>query len=380
QEVDSRHLHTVELDYPVSSSLNDPTWAPLIQVNAAYTYAPTYQQVLLDYSRLNFLPTFMVEASYEFEQNFPEYPDGNLSQVIRRQEYWSLLSGATGQLFGNRYTWQLTGNSWQDQLNTPGAIQMAYVTALFESRAWYDLVPDQTHIVVTAGFGTFGLNDYVTAARTPDGALAMAYVPTARTVTVDMSTMSGPVTARWYDPAAGTFTNVAGSPFANAGSRDFQTPGNNADGPGNEDWVLVLEVASARAVLTNPGPGSILSGATATLSWSTGAGATQYWLTIGTTGVGSNDVYGGSQGTSLSGTVGRLPTNGSPVYVRLWTLVGGTTWQFNDYTYTAAMQSKAVLTSPAPGSTLAGSTVTFSWSAGGGATQYWLTIGTSGVG
>ena len=109
-------------------------------------------------------------------------------------------------------------------------------------------------------------------------------------------------------------------------------------------------------------------------------GATEYWLTIGTTGVGSNDVYGGSQGTSLSGTVSGLPTNGSPVYVRLWTLLGGTLWQFNDYTYTAATQSKAVLTSPAPGSTLAGSTVTFNWSAGGGATQYWLTIGTSGVG
>ena len=130
QDFDSRHLHTVELDYPVSSSLNDPTWAPLIQVNAAYTYAPTYEQVLLDYNRPNFLPTFMVEASYEFEQNFPEYPDGNLPQVIRRQEYWSLLSGATGQLFGNRYTWQLTDSSWKDQLNTPGAIQMAYVTAL----------------------------------------------------------------------------------------------------------------------------------------------------------------------------------------------------------------------------------------------------------
>ena len=54
QDFDSRHLHTVELDYPVSSSLDDLTWAPLIQVNAAYTYAPTYQQVLLDYNRPNF--------------------------------------------------------------------------------------------------------------------------------------------------------------------------------------------------------------------------------------------------------------------------------------------------------------------------------------
>ncbi len=109
-------------------------------------------------------------------------------------------------------------------------------------------------------------------------------------------------------------------------------------------------------------------------------GATQYWLTIGTTGVGSNNVYGGSQGTNLTGTASRFRINGGPVYLRLWTLPGGTSWQFTDYTYTAATQTKAVLTSPAPGSTLGGSIATFGWSGGVEATQYWLTIGTTGVG
>ena len=84
------------------------------------------------------------------------------------------------------------------------------------------LVPDQAHTVVTSGFGTFGDDDYVTAARTPDGTLAMAYVPSSRTITVDLSTLSGPVTARWYDPAAGTFTPIPGSPFTNAGTASSQ--------------------------------------------------------------------------------------------------------------------------------------------------------------
>ena len=70
------------------------------------------------------------------------------------------------------------------------------------------------------------------------------------TVTVDMTQLSGPLTARWYDPAGGSFTTIAGSPFANAGSTNFTTPGNNADGPGNQDWVLVLEVL--RASTANP--------------------------------------------------------------------------------------------------------------------------------
>jgi Protein of unknown function (DUF4038)/Putative collagen-binding domain of a collagenase len=243
KDFDNRHIHTVGLYYLVSSSLDDERWAPLIDLNASYTYFPTYQQVLTDYNRPNFLPTFMVEASYEFEQLFnsdPAVPPPGIPRVLRRQEYWSLLSGATGQLYGNKYTWQFIAG-WQSQLDTPGAVQMKHVTDLFEPRRWYDLVPDQSNTVVTAGIGTFGGLDYVTAARTPDGELVMAYVPSARTLTVDMSKLSGPVTARWYDPTVGTFTNISGSPFANTGSHNFTTPGANAGGDG--DWVLVLEVS-----------------------------------------------------------------------------------------------------------------------------------------
>ena len=72
-----------------------------------------------------------------------------------------------------------------------------------------------------------------------------------------------------------------------------------------------------------------------TFFWTAAAGATEYWLEVGTTSVGSVNQYSQSQGLSLSGTVSGLPTDGSTVYVRLWTLLGGQTWQlFNDYTYT----------------------------------------------
>ena len=248
RDTDPSALQTIELNYLTSGSLDDPAWAPLIDLNASYTYDPTYVQVLNDYDRSNFLPTFMVEASYEDEQN-PGAPAGTPLQ-LRRQEYWSLLSGATGQLYGNHSTWQLLcsqrdadGNcvgGWKDEMDSPGATQMANVVALFSPRRWYDLVPDQNHTLVTSGYGSFGQDDYVTAAQTPDGKLAMAYVPSSRTITVDLSTFSGPVTARWYDPADGTFTSISeGSPFANVGSLDFPTPGTNAGG--DNDWVLVLE-------------------------------------------------------------------------------------------------------------------------------------------
>ena len=247
---DTNHLQTVQLNFFASGSLDDAAWAPIIDLNASYTYEPTYDQVLKDYNRDNFLPTFMVEASYEDEQNGPTVPAGTPHQ-LRRQEYWSLLSGATGHLYGNHSTWQFlcpqrdaSGDcvgGWKDQLDTPGAQQIAYVNALFGSRRWYDLVPDQAHGLVTDGLGTYGTLDYVTAARTPDGTLGLAYLPSSRTVTVDLSELSGPVTARWYDPTAGTYAPIDGSPFANTGSQQFTPPGDNA--AGEDDWVLVLEVS-----------------------------------------------------------------------------------------------------------------------------------------
>jgi uncharacterized protein DUF4038/collagenase-like protein with putative collagen-binding domain len=242
QDNDLRHIQTIELNYPTSGSLDDNSWAPIIALNASYTYYPTYAQVLFDYNRANFLPTFLVEANYEFENDWINNASG------RRQEYWSLLSGACGQLYGNHYTWQFLPG-WQAYLDTAGSTQMEYVTALFAPLAWYNLVPDQNHTLVTAGYGTFAStgsvnsSDYVAAARTADGTLALVYMPTRRTITVDLSQLGNPVTAQWYDPSRGLYTTVPGSPFTNASLQSFTPTGTNADG--NGDWVLLLEDAPA---------------------------------------------------------------------------------------------------------------------------------------
>src|SRR5262249_25457381 len=51
---DKIHIHTVELNYLASGSLDDSRWAPLIELDAAYTYFPTYALVLMEYDRVNF--------------------------------------------------------------------------------------------------------------------------------------------------------------------------------------------------------------------------------------------------------------------------------------------------------------------------------------
>ena len=126
RDTDPSALQTVELNFVTSSSLDDLAWAPLIDLNASYTYDPAYVLLLKDYNRNDFLPNFFVEGSYEDEQNSSTVPAGT-PQQLRRQEYWSLLSGVTGQLFGNHSIWQFLcserdadGNcvgGWKDQLH-----------------------------------------------------------------------------------------------------------------------------------------------------------------------------------------------------------------------------------------------------------------------
>jgi hypothetical protein len=241
RSADPHHLQTIELNYLVSSSMDDPRWRPLLGLDAAYTYSPTYAEVLKEYNRTGSLPIFMVEAGYEFEQNIGAVSPGTPA-TLRRQEYWSLLSGASGQFYGNHYTWQFIPD-WKSNLDTPGSQQMAYLVKLFNSVPWYRLVPDQKHTLLTSGFGTFtssgnvGSSDYATAARTPDGKVAIAYLPTVRTITIDASKLPAGAVARWYDPTAGTFT--AATPLSSSGSTEtFLPPDKNSAGDG--DWLLVL--------------------------------------------------------------------------------------------------------------------------------------------
>jgi hypothetical protein len=238
---DPRHIQTVELDVD-TSSVDDPNWVPLIDLSAAYTYTPTYDRMRKAYNDTNRRPVLMAEANYEFENNTggPATTD----QTLRRQEYWTMTSGAAGQLYGNCYTWRLPSD-WKSHLDTKAVDELGYATSLFASLPWYKLVPDQTHGLLTAGYGSCPADGDVlesscaTAASTDDGRLGIVYAPAIGTLTIDLAKFLGPVTARWYDPTTGVFAAVAGSPLANRGIHEFTPNGNNGEGSG--DWVLVLQ-------------------------------------------------------------------------------------------------------------------------------------------
>ena len=176
-------LQTVELHVRTSSSFDDPRWIPLIELNSTYTYSPTYIQMLHSYNQKPVAPAYLVEGHYDLE-NVGEPPDFGTPLVLRKQNYWTMLTGGIGQFYGNKYTWSFA-DGWKNQIDTPGVEQLGIWKTFFSSLPWQDLVPDQDHSVLTGGYGTYGdvdtrvsESDYSTAARTPDGSLAVVYMPT----------------------------------------------------------------------------------------------------------------------------------------------------------------------------------------------------------
>lgn len=244
---DPSQIQTIELNFFSSYSNQDQaTLGATLTLDAAYTYFETYDEMLAAYNSSPTMPTFLVEANYEFENDLGAFPGNTGTFILREQEYWTMTSGAAGQLYGNHYTWTFDPG-WQSFLDSPGALELAYLTKLFRSIPWWNLVPDQNHQVVTLGYGSYDatnddlpLANYATTAWVPDGSVAIVYDVAGAALTVNLAVFSKPVTAAWYDPSSGSFNVVAGSPFTNSGTRPFTPPGANHDGAA--DWVLVLEI------------------------------------------------------------------------------------------------------------------------------------------
>ncbi|MBI1895870.1 MAG: DUF4038 domain-containing protein, partial [Acidobacteria bacterium] len=148
--------------------------------------------------------------------------------------YWAALSGAAGHLYGSK-AWGLR-EGWKDWLDSPGAIHMSFFGRFFQSRPWHRLVPERADSIVTAGLNR--ATDRAITAWIPDGSLAITYLPSPRKITVDLKKLRGKVNAQWFDPTAGTYSNIEGSPFANTGQREFTPPARNGGGDG--DFLLVL--------------------------------------------------------------------------------------------------------------------------------------------
>jgi hypothetical protein len=259
------------------------------------------------------------------------------------------------------------------------------------------------------GDGTTSTTDVVTAPTT-SATYTANFTPGASGIyspTPNSSLTGSSATFQWYGPpqTAAFWIDVGST----AGAHDYYSSGSlptstlsatvsglptngssvyvtlywmiNGSWTPNPYTFTAFNASSKAATLTTPAPGSTLTGSSLTFGWTAGSGSSAYWLDVGSAPNGNSYYSSGNLGSALSTTVNGLPTNGSTIYVTLYSLVSGT-WTPGAYSYTALNPAAAggVLTSPAPGSILPGNSVTFGWSAGSGASGYWLDIGSTSGG
>jgi hypothetical protein len=207
------------------------TW---LSVNNVYSYdSAIYNFYRKAWDMKPVRPYFQVESAYENEHN-------STPQELRSYSYWAILSGAMGFVFGNCPVWHFGAartwchtTDWKKELNNAGSESMDNLQRLFRSLSWQTLVPDFENKLIVSGYGTRGTKDHVASARTSDGNAIIAYLPSKRTVNVDMTRIQGQrAKCRWYDPSNDKASEIGTYPTS--GTRSF-TPDSRGD------WVLVIE-------------------------------------------------------------------------------------------------------------------------------------------
>lgn len=209
-------------EHIVTEVFPDDDW---LDVTTTYTYGLVHQQVLRNYNRQPVRPTILIESTYENEHNASEVQ-------IRRQAWWAILSGACGQFMGS-YPVDAFQQGWESALDSPASRSMANLRRIFESYPWWDLAPDVEHRFLVDGFGELrGLNTCC-AAVSEDRTLAMAYMPSARQIGVNLSEMRGhAVGVTWFDPITGAAYELEPVPITGLYS---------LSPPGSEDWAVVFD-------------------------------------------------------------------------------------------------------------------------------------------
>jgi hypothetical protein len=221
-------------------TFGDRSW---LGMDTVYTYADDQRPLhLAALQREPARPFVLIESTYEGEHDAKP-------ERVRRQAWTAMLSGATGQFFGNNPMWHFDGptlfpftGDWRTALDSVGSRDMARLGRFFKGIAWSDLVPDPEGVAVSVAGGQSAARAVV--ARTPDARLIVAYIPAlgegGREVTINLPGVHAPPRERWINPARDEPPREIIDQLWNpAGRVRMPTPGGN--GTGANDWVLLLE-------------------------------------------------------------------------------------------------------------------------------------------
>jgi hypothetical protein len=220
-----------------ASAFGNRKW---LDFNNVYSQAINlYDSTIKEYQRKPVKPFIMIESVYEGEHN--STPDR-----IRRQAYWSILTGAAGHFYGNNPVWNFsspskvfpTGEDWKDALDSRGAKDMSYLWKLLHSVRWDTLKPDAEHGFLVAGYGETGGEKYSTAAVTSDGNAAILYVAAEapNRLSLDLKKVAQRYQVMWIDPTNGKTVDISALTDDHGGRKAVTTPGKNDSGA--KDWIL----------------------------------------------------------------------------------------------------------------------------------------------
>ena len=249
----------------------------------------------------------------------------------------------------------LIGSTWQCQDSTYSMSGTPILAALTSPPPGSTLTTSSATFQWTAGAG---VTNYILQLGSTGKGSKNLYNGTSTTATQAAITglpSSGVLYARLYSQFNGSWAQYVDYTYSAA---DTPTP----------------------AALTSPSSGSLL-GSSAAFAWSTGVGVSEYSLCVGDLYSGNCNLYNsGVLKNAFSASVSSLPVYGENIYVRLCSYLSGA-WQCNNTTFEeSGTPVLAALTSPTPGTQLTGSSATFQWTTGGGVTNYYLQLGTTGKG
>lgn len=212
--------------------------------NFVYSYNAGYPAIEYAYLEANPLVVVHGDGTYDGEVNVVQ----NQRDYQRQLAWWCLTSGSRGFLYGRVaiWPWPTTGVASLHS-NTFDNSDLKNILDVYSSLSgWNRLIPDTSSALVTAGRGTHLAqlindgsghytggtpNNYVSASITAAGDLAMMYLPTNSTITVNPAGMIPGYSAKWIDPVSGAKT-----PATIAAT--YSHPGANSIG--GADWVLAL--------------------------------------------------------------------------------------------------------------------------------------------
>lgn len=184
-----------------------------------------YEVSLKEYNKSTIMPFVLGEAQYEGISG----NDAGTCDIIRRQFYWTILSGGCGHAYGSQI-WNFPDN-WREILKWPGAQQIQYAYNFFNTIKWWQLIPDQKHNFIIQGYGSFSKTDYVTAALSGDKKQAALYMYKKSIILADLQQLTGnKIAVQWYNPRNGKY--IMEGIFA-PGKIHFNSPT-------DEDWVLLF--------------------------------------------------------------------------------------------------------------------------------------------